>query len=50
MQDDLLWIYEGLTEYYGDVMAARAGLWKPEHYRENLASFAAHVRQIPGIV
>jgi hypothetical protein len=29
MQDDLLWVYEGLTEYYGDVMAARAGLWKP---------------------
>jgi predicted metalloprotease with PDZ domain len=41
MQDDLLWVYEGLTEYYGDVMAARAGLWKPEEYRENLASFAA---------
>lgn len=41
MQDDLLWVYEGLTEYYGDVMAARAGLWKPEDYRENLAMFAA---------
>jgi predicted metalloprotease with PDZ domain len=37
MRDDLLWVYEGLTEYYGDVMAARAGLWKPEEYRENLA-------------
>ncbi len=41
MQDDLLWIYEGLTEYYGDVMAARAGLWKPDDYRENLAAVAA---------
>jgi predicted metalloprotease with PDZ domain len=25
MQDDLLWVYEGLTQYYGDVLAARAG-------------------------
>ena len=25
MQDDLLWVYEGLTEYYGDVMAAAHG-------------------------
>lgn len=41
MQDDLLWVYEGLTEYYGDLMAARAGLWKPEDYRENLALVAA---------
>jgi predicted metalloprotease with PDZ domain len=41
MQDDLLWVYEGLTEYYGDVMAARAGLWKPEDYRDNLALVAA---------
>lgn len=41
MQDDLLWVYEGLTEFYGDVMAARAGLWKPDEYRDNLASLAA---------
>ena len=41
MQDDLLWVYEGLTEYYGDVMAARTGLWTPEDYRENLAAVAA---------
>ena len=41
MQDDLLWVYEGLTEYYGDVLAARSGLWTPEQYREHLASVAA---------
>jgi predicted metalloprotease with PDZ domain len=41
MQDDLLWVYEGLTEYYGDVMAARAGLWKPDEYREHLAAVTA---------
>ncbi len=41
MQDDLLWAYEGLTEYYGDLMAARTGLWTPEEYRENLAAITA---------
>ncbi|HEX4412264.1 MAG TPA: hypothetical protein VH107_01460 [Lacipirellulaceae bacterium] len=41
MQDDLLWIYEGLTEYYGNVMAARAGLWTSAEYREHLAATAA---------
>ena len=28
-RDDLLWVYEGLTEYYGDVLAARAGFRTP---------------------
>ena len=40
MDTDLLWVYEGLTEYYGDVMAARAGLFSTEEYRENLAATA----------
>jgi predicted metalloprotease with PDZ domain len=43
MKDDLLWVYEGLTEYYGDVLAARAGLWKQEEYRDNLAVVAARL-------
>jgi predicted metalloprotease with PDZ domain len=25
MQNDLIWVYEGLTEYYGNVLTARAG-------------------------
>ncbi len=28
---DLLWVYEGLTEYLGDVLAARSGLVKTEN-------------------
>jgi predicted metalloprotease with PDZ domain len=43
MKDDLLWVYEGLTEYLGDVLAARSGLWTPEQYRENLARVAANL-------
>ena len=41
MHDDLLWIYEGLTEYFGDVLTARSGLWTPEEFREHLAYVAA---------
>ena len=41
MQDDLLWVYEGLTEYLGDVLAARSGLWTADQYRDNLARVAA---------
>jgi predicted metalloprotease with PDZ domain len=41
MVGDLLWVYEGLTEYLGDVLTARSGLWTPEEYREALAATAA---------
>ena len=41
VKSDLLWVYEGLTEYYGDVLGARSGLRSPDLYRENLALLAA---------
>jgi predicted metalloprotease with PDZ domain len=41
MIGDLLWVYEGLTEYLGNVLAARSGLWSDEQYREALAGTAA---------
>ncbi len=41
MKDDLLWVYEGLTDYLGPMLAARSGLWTPEQYHEYLASIAA---------
>jgi predicted metalloprotease with PDZ domain len=41
MQGDLLWVYEGLTEYLGEVLAQRSGLWTAEDYRERLAETAA---------
>jgi predicted metalloprotease with PDZ domain len=34
MDGSLLWVYEGLTEFWGDVLPTRAGLMKPEEYRE----------------
>ncbi len=41
MLGELLWVYEGLTDYLGNVLAARSGLRSPEEYREDLASTAA---------
>ena len=41
MIGDLLWVYEGLTDYLGNVLAARSGLLTDEQYREALAGTAA---------
>jgi predicted metalloprotease with PDZ domain len=43
MHGDLLWVYEGLTEYLGDVLAARSRLMSPAQYRESLAGTAAEM-------
>jgi predicted metalloprotease with PDZ domain len=34
---DLLWIYEGMTQFYGDVVPTRSGFWTPERFRESIA-------------
>ena len=41
MIGDLLWVYEGLTDYLGDLLAERSGLISPAQYREALALTAA---------
>jgi len=33
----LLWVYEGLTEYLGCLLAARSGIWTADEFRDNLA-------------
>jgi predicted metalloprotease with PDZ domain len=43
MIGELLWVYEGLTEYLGGVLAVRSGLRNAEQYREGLALTAAHM-------
>jgi predicted metalloprotease with PDZ domain len=48
MIGDLLWVYEGLTEYLGTLLAERSGLWTPEQYREALAATAANLDHRPG--
>jgi predicted metalloprotease with PDZ domain len=41
MRGDLLWVYEGLTEFLGTVLTARSGLMTPSQWREYLASVAS---------
>ncbi len=48
MIGDLLWVYEGLTEYLGQVLTARSGLWTQDQYREALAATAAMLDHRPG--
>jgi predicted metalloprotease with PDZ domain len=48
MEGDLLWVYEGLTEYLGDVLAARCGIWTPEQYKQRLSTIAALYDNRPG--
>ena len=31
MRDSLLWVYEGQTQYWGEVLATRAGLWTKQN-------------------
>ena len=43
MKGDLLWVYEGLTNYLGFILAPRSGLWSPEEFRSALATQAARL-------
>jgi len=42
--NSLLWVYEGMTEYWGIVLAARAGLRSPQETLDYLAVRAAEAR------
>jgi predicted metalloprotease with PDZ domain len=48
MQDELLWVYEGLTQYYGQILSFRAGFRKVEDYPEFIAQLAASLDTQPG--
>jgi predicted metalloprotease with PDZ domain len=48
MKGDLLWVYEGMTQYWGNVLAARSALWSSESYRDALAFSAALLDEKPG--
>ena len=48
MRDDLLWVYEGMTEYWGMVLSARTGLRSPEDLRNVFAHVAARFEESPG--
>jgi predicted metalloprotease with PDZ domain len=48
MRNDLLWVYEGLTDYYGNVLSARSGMRTPEQARDVFAQIAASFEISPG--
>ena len=45
---DLLWVYEGMTQYLGNVLAARTGMRNQAQYRDFLAFTAAEIEYTPG--
>jgi predicted metalloprotease with PDZ domain len=48
MQNDLLWVYEGLTDYYGNVLTARSGMRTLEQAHDTIAQIAANFEISPG--
>ena len=48
MKDELLWVYEGLTDYLGIILTARCGLWTNANFNDYLALEAAHLDHTPG--
>jgi predicted metalloprotease with PDZ domain len=48
MRDDLLWVYEGMTQYWGSVLSARSGIRTPEQARDVFARVAAGFAVSPG--
>jgi predicted metalloprotease with PDZ domain len=48
METDLLWVYEGLTSYLGDVLSGRSGIRTPEQFNDALAYSAAYLDHRPG--
>ena len=47
-QGGLLWVYEGMTQYLGEVLAARSGFDTPAQFRDLLALTAATLDYTPG--
>jgi predicted metalloprotease with PDZ domain len=48
LDNELLWVYEGQTQYWGNVLAARSGLVSPAGARDALAASAARYDSVAG--
>ena len=48
MRDSLLWVYEGGTQYWGEVLTARSGLWTRQQALDALAMTVAALESLPG--
>ena len=45
---DLLWIYEGLTQYLGEVLTVRSGLISPDEFMQQFASMVGGLQHQKG--
>jgi len=41
LDNELLWVYEGQTQFWGQILSARSGLWSQPFTRESIAYIAA---------
>ncbi|MEO8100842.1 MAG: M61 family peptidase [Acidobacteriota bacterium] len=48
MDGELLWVYEGMTRYLGDLFAARTGLWTTQQWMQRLAMLSANLASTTG--
>jgi predicted metalloprotease with PDZ domain len=48
MQTDLLWVYEGMNQYLGDVLMYRTGIDAPKNFPEHVAETWARLAYEPG--
>jgi predicted metalloprotease with PDZ domain len=48
IRNSLMWVYEGQTQYWGEVLTARAGLWSYQQALDTLARTAAIYDNRPG--
>jgi len=48
MDGTLLWVYEGMTEFWGDILPTRAGIVTQKFYLESLADIAGWFDVMPG--
>jgi predicted metalloprotease with PDZ domain len=49
MDGTLLWVYEGMTEFWGEVLPTRAGIISPDYFRETVAEAAGFFDTEPGV-
>ncbi|WP_394829425.1 hypothetical protein [Pendulispora albinea] len=48
LHDELLWIYEGLTQYYGWLLATRSGIESVQDAKDELATIASALDTLSG--
>lgn len=48
MRNSLLWVYEGGTQYWGEIVTARAGIWTKQQALDSLAMTVASLEKQAG--